>query len=51
MPLIMDFAKDEATRQALTLAFADQEIGLPVAAPPDVPTDRVQALRKAFDET
>jgi tripartite-type tricarboxylate transporter receptor subunit TctC len=50
-PLIMDFAKDEATREALTLAFADQEIGFPVAAPPDIPADRLAALRKAFDET
>jgi tripartite-type tricarboxylate transporter receptor subunit TctC len=51
VPLIMDFAKDDATRKALTLAFADQEIGFPVSAPPDVPADRVQALRTAFDET
>ena len=51
VPLILDFAKDEATREALTLAFADQEIGFPVAAPPDIPADRLQALRKAFEET
>jgi tripartite-type tricarboxylate transporter receptor subunit TctC len=51
VPLIMDFAKDEATRQALTLAFADQEIGFPVAGPPDIPADRLQVLRTAFDET
>ena len=49
-PLIMDFATDDTTRQALTLAFADQEIGRPVAAPPDVPPDRMKALRLAFDE-
>jgi hypothetical protein len=48
---IMDFAKDDTTRQALTLAFADQEIGRPVAGPPGVPPDRVKALRTAFDET
>jgi tripartite-type tricarboxylate transporter receptor subunit TctC len=51
VPLIMDFAKDETTRQALTFAFGDQEIARPLAGPPDVPADRVAALRKAFDET
>lgn len=50
-PAIMDFAKEETTRQTLTFAFGDQEIGRPLAGPPDVPGDRVKALRKAFDET
>jgi tripartite-type tricarboxylate transporter receptor subunit TctC len=50
-PLIMDLAKDDATRQALTVAFADQEIGFPLAGPPEVPLDRVKALRAAFDAT
>ncbi len=49
-PSIMDFAKDAPTRQAFTLAFADQEIGRPVAGPPGVPADRLKALRQAFDE-
>ena len=47
----MNFAKDEKTRQVLTFAFGDQEIGRPLAGPPDVPADRVAALRRAFDET
>jgi tripartite-type tricarboxylate transporter receptor subunit TctC len=51
VPLVMDFAKDEAARQAFTLVFADQEMGRPVVAPPDVPADRVAALRQAFDAT
>jgi tripartite-type tricarboxylate transporter receptor subunit TctC len=51
VPLAMDLAKDEASRQAFTLVFADQEMGRPVAAPPDVPADRVAALRQAFDAT
>lgn len=50
-PLIMDLAKDDATRQALTVAFADQEIGFAVAAPPEVPADRVKALRTALEQT
>ncbi len=51
VPLVMDYAKDEAARQAFTFVFADQEMGRPVAAPPDVPTERVTALRSAFDAT
>jgi tripartite-type tricarboxylate transporter receptor subunit TctC len=51
VPLAMDLAKDEDARQTFTLAFADQEMGRPVVAPPDVPTDRAGALRAAFDAT
>ena len=51
VPLVMDFAKDEETRQVLVLMFADQEMGRPVAAPPGVPADRADALRAAFDAT
>jgi len=51
VPLVMDYASDEATRQAFALVFADQEIARPVFAPPDVPADRVAALRRAFDAT
>ena len=47
----MDLAKDEASRQAFALVFADQEMGRPVFAPPDVPPDRAAALRSAFDAT
>jgi tripartite-type tricarboxylate transporter receptor subunit TctC len=49
--LAMDLAKDESARQAFTLVFGDQEMGRPVVAPPDVPPDRVAALRQAFDAT
>jgi tripartite-type tricarboxylate transporter receptor subunit TctC len=51
VPLVMDLAKDEAARQAFALVFADQEMGRPVVAPPDVPAERVAALRQAFDAT
>ena len=51
IPLAMDLAKDEAARQAFALVFGDQEMGRPVVAPPDVPPDRVAALRQAFDAT
>src|SRR5262245_36243553 len=51
VPLIMDYAKDESTRQAFALVFADQEIGRPVVGPPDLPAVRLEALRRAFDAT
>jgi tripartite-type tricarboxylate transporter receptor subunit TctC len=51
VPLVMDFAPDEPARQAFSLMFADQEMGRPVVAPPDVPADRVAALRQAFEAT
>ncbi len=48
-PVVIDMAKDDTTRQALTLAFADQQIGFAVAGPPGVPADRLAILRKAFE--
>ena len=51
VPSIMDYAKDDATRQAFALVFADQEMARPIGGPPDVPADRVAALRAAFDAT
>jgi len=51
VPLVMDFAKDEASRQIFALAFGTQKMGRPAAAPPGVPADRAEALRRAFDAT
>jgi tripartite-type tricarboxylate transporter receptor subunit TctC len=51
VPSIMDYAKDDATRQAFELVFADQEMARPIGGPPDIPADRAQALRAAFDAT
>ena len=50
-PLIMDFAKSDIDRQALELLFAPQAVAWPLVAPPDVPADRVNILRRAFDAT
>jgi len=33
------------------MVFARQSIGYPYAAPPDVPQDRLEAIRKAFRAT
>lgn len=51
VPVVIDYAKDEPAKQAFTFVFADQEMGRPVVAPPEVPPERVAALRKAFDAT
>ena len=47
----MDQAKTEAQRQAMRLLFARTEFARPYFLPPDVPAERVQALRRAFDAT
>jgi len=51
VPLIMDFAKTEKDRRALELLFSPQAVAWPIVAPPDVPKDRITALRRAFDAT
>ena len=50
-PLIMDYAKTDEQKAVLELIFAQQEISRPVLAPPDVPADRLEALREAFQAT
>jgi tripartite-type tricarboxylate transporter receptor subunit TctC len=51
VPLVMALAKTDAERQAMRLMFARTEYARPYFLPPDVPADRVQALRRAFDAT
>jgi tripartite-type tricarboxylate transporter receptor subunit TctC len=51
VPVILDFAQNDEDRRLLELVFARQSIGYPYAAPPNVPADRLAALRKAFDAT
>jgi tripartite-type tricarboxylate transporter receptor subunit TctC len=51
VPLIMDLAKTPEQKQILRLIFARQTMGRPYLAPPGVPADRVEALRKAFMDT
>jgi tripartite-type tricarboxylate transporter receptor subunit TctC len=50
-PSILDMAKSEADRQALRLSLARLEYGRPFFLPPNVPPERVLALRRAFDAT
>ena len=51
VPLISDLATNERQRQILTLIFSRQTMGRPFAGPPAMPSERKQALRKAFDLT
>jgi tripartite-type tricarboxylate transporter receptor subunit TctC len=51
VPLISDYAKTPADRQVFEVLFAPQEMGRPFFAPPDLPPERLAALRKAFKQT
>ena len=51
VPLIMDLARTDQERAIFRLMFARQVMAWPFAAPPGVPRDRVEALRKAFTDT
>jgi tripartite-type tricarboxylate transporter receptor subunit TctC len=48
IPLVTDLAKTDDDKAILRLIFARQVMAWPYLAPPDVPGDRVEALRKAF---
>jgi tripartite-type tricarboxylate transporter receptor subunit TctC len=50
-PTMLEHAKTDADRQALTMMFARTEYGRPYFVPPDVPAARLEALRRAFDAT
>jgi tripartite-type tricarboxylate transporter receptor subunit TctC len=51
VPLITDLAKTDEQQQILRLIFARQVMGRPFLAPPNIPADRAEALRKAFMDT
>ena len=51
VPMFLDVAKSEADRQALLLEIARLEFGRPFFVPPNVPAERVEAIRRAFDAT
>jgi tripartite-type tricarboxylate transporter receptor subunit TctC len=50
-PTMLELANSEADRQAMRMLFARTEYGRPYFLPPDVPPERVAALRRAFDAT
>jgi len=51
VPLIIDQVKNDGDRQALDLLLERQKFARPYVAPPDVPPDRLEVLRRAFDAT
>jgi tripartite-type tricarboxylate transporter receptor subunit TctC len=50
-PLILDLAKTDEQKSIIKLVFARQVVAWPYVAPPGVPQDRADALRKAFMDT
>ena len=48
VPSIFEFIKKEEDRQIFQFLSSSMEMGRPLLTPPDVPPDRVAALRKAF---
>jgi tripartite-type tricarboxylate transporter receptor subunit TctC len=51
VPMGLNFIKDSADLEAIRLIFLQQETGRPIVAPPNVPKDRLDTLRRAFDST
>lgn len=51
VPLVADLARDEDERRMLRLLSSYAAIGRSVSGPPEIPSDRLQALRDAFTAT
>ena len=50
-PTVLEFAKDDATRQVLELMRVSQGLDRPVLMPPNTPPARVKEIRDAFKAT
>jgi hypothetical protein len=50
-PLILDLARNDGDRTIFKLLFSRQVMAWPYAAPPGLPRERTDALRRAFAET
>jgi tripartite-type tricarboxylate transporter receptor subunit TctC len=48
VPLLNELARDDEERQMLALVSSTVGLGQPFAAPPAIPSDRLQVLREAF---
>ncbi len=48
IPMVMDYAKTAAQRQALLLVLANQDIGWPYMMAPGIPAERANAVQDAF---
>lgn len=51
VPLVTDLAKTDEQKAIMKLVFARQVLGRPIIAPPNLPADRLAALRKGFMDT
>ena len=51
VPTALELAPDPTVRSLFEIAFVEQVMGRPFVLPPDVPRDRADVLRRAFDET
>lgn len=51
VPHVFDYANNADQRELLNYFYGTLTLGRPIAVPPAVPTDRVAALRAAFDAT
>ncbi|MCW1411275.1 tripartite tricarboxylate transporter substrate-binding protein [Rhizobium sp. 1AS11] len=50
VPLILNYVKNPETKALFEFMFLPLQTGRPFAAPPEVPADRLAALRKAFED-
>ncbi|HEY8580307.1 MAG TPA: hypothetical protein VIL72_10505 [Beijerinckiaceae bacterium] len=51
VPHVYDFARDDEERAVFDVLFGSQGLGRSFVAPPGVPAERAEALRRAFDAT
>jgi len=51
VPTALELAPDPVVRSIFEITFVEQVMGRPFVLPPDVPRDRSDLLRHAFDET
>lgn len=49
-PSVFEFSKSEDQRRILSLYTSSVEFGRPIVAPPNVPKERVEVLRKALEQ-
>lgn len=51
VPLLLELATNDLDRQVMAFISAETTIARAIVAPPEVPADRIDALRRAFDAT
>ena len=49
VPLLLELAGNDIDRAVMRFISAETAIARAMVAPPDVPADRIEALRRAFD--